>query len=155
MVERGVQKENQEREVLKGVQKEKVKQKEKQEKEVLKGVQKEKVKQKEKQEKEVLKGVQKEKVKQKENQERGVLKVVQKENRENNIKKRKSFFRSKFKYEIDRSKYPKIEKFYNCVAELRKKSKHKRWPKSGSKRESMYRPFKNACLKKLNLKKSK
>ena len=70
-------------------------------------------------------------------------------------KKRKSFFRRKFKYEIDRSKYPKTEKFYNCVAELRKKSKHKRWPKSGSKRESMYRPIRNACLKKLNLKKSK
>jgi hypothetical protein len=70
-------------------------------------------------------------------------------------KKRKSFFRRKFKYETDRSKYPKTEKFYNCVAELRKKSKHKRWPKSGSKRESMYRPIRNACLKKLNLKKSK
>jgi len=141
MVERGVQKEKQEREVLKGVQK--IVQKENQEKEVLKGVQKEK------QEREVLK------VKQKENQERGVLKVVQKENRENNIKKPKSFLNRKFKYEIDRSKYPKTEKIYNCVAELRKKSKHKRWPKSGSKRESMYRPIRNACLKKLNLKKSK
>jgi len=74
-------------------------------------------------------------------------------------RKRNNYHKSspkyKFKYKLESSKYPKTEKFANCVSELARKSKHKRWPKSGSRRESMLRPFKNACLKKLNLKKSK
>ena len=68
---------------------------------------------------------------------------------------RKSSPKHKFKYKLESSKYPKTEKFNNCVSELKIKSKHKKWPKSGSRRESMLRPFRNACLKKLNLKKSK